>query len=80
MGARQPSGASGRRPGPPARTQPNRLGLLLAAVAFVLFLEVGRAVGGWLFGPAAPGGVPTVPTVAVPTATPVPRPHPAATA
>lgn len=74
MGARQSSGPA------PARTQPNRLGLLVAAVAFVLFVGVGRAVGGWLLGPADPGSVPTAPTIAVPTATPVPRPHPAATA
>ena len=74
MGARQSSGPA------PARTQPNRLGLLVAAVAFVLFVGVGRAGGGWLLGPADPGRVPPAPTIAVPTATPVPRPHPAATA
>ena len=70
MGARQSSGPA------PARTQPNRLGLLVAAVAFVLFVGVGRAGGGWLLGPADPGSVPTPPTVVAPTATPPPPPPP----
>ena len=72
MGARQSSGPA------PARTQPNRLGLRAAAVAFVLFVGVGRAVGGWLLGPADPDRVPTSPTVVAPTATPPPTPSPAA--
>ena len=72
MGARQSSGPA------PARTQPNRLGLLAAAVAFVLFVGVGRAVGGWLLGPADPDRVPVSPTVVAPTATPPPTPSPAA--